>query len=314
MQGYSALRERAARIDLSSRGRLRATGEDRARLVHAMCTNHVQQLEPGQGCYAFFLNAQGRVLADAAVLALEDALLLDTEPETAASLAAHLDKYIIADDVAIEDIGASTAALGIEGPQAASVLEAAGAPVPSALFSHAAWGERRVVRSSVTGLPGFQVIAPLAQKDTLVTQIEAAGAAAADPEAVRTVRVESGKARYGEDISDRVLVHETQVLSAVHFSKGCYLGQEIVERVRSGGRVHRFLVPIRIEGEHAPARGAKITAGGREVGEVTSAVFSPALHQVAALGYVRRDEAGQAPLEVEGKPARIHAAAPLGAQ
>jgi len=314
MQGYEALRERAAWIDLSSRGRLRATGEDRVRLLHAMCTNHIEQLEPGQGCYAFFLNAQGRILADVVVLALDDALLLDTEPETAASVAAHLDKYIIADDVVIEDLGASTTAIGIESPQAASVLEAMGAPVTLAPFSHAAWGDRRVVRSSVTGLPGYQVIAPLAERDALVAQLEAAGAAAADPECVRTVRLECGKPRYGEDISDRYLVHETQVLSAVHFSKGCYIGQEIVERVRSRGGVHRFLVPLRIESDQAPAPGAKITAGGREAGEVTSAAYSPALREVAALGYVRRDEAGQAPLEVEGMPARIHAPAPLGAQ
>ena len=96
--GYRALREEAAWVDLSDRGKIRVTGEDRARLLHAMCTNHIEQLKPGQGCYAFFLNAQGRILADANILCFEDHLLLDTEPESRYGLYEHLDRYIIADD------------------------------------------------------------------------------------------------------------------------------------------------------------------------------------------------------------------------
>src|SRR5260370_5428033 len=99
--GYNALANGAAILDLSSRGRIRVTGEDRARLLHAMTTNHVQQLKPGEGLYAFFLNAQGRILADAYVLCFEDHLLLDTEPETRTVVYQHLDRYIIADDVTL---------------------------------------------------------------------------------------------------------------------------------------------------------------------------------------------------------------------
>src|SRR5579862_5268914 len=106
--GYQALRETAARIDLSSRGRIRVTGEDRARLLHAMTTNHVKDLAPGTGCYGFFLNAVGRVLADANILCFEDYLLLDSEPESRGFLMEHLDKYIIADDVVLEDITEAT--------------------------------------------------------------------------------------------------------------------------------------------------------------------------------------------------------------
>src|SRR5258708_26701328 len=116
--GYEALTHGAALVDLSSRGRIRVTGEDRARLLHAMTTNHVQQLKPGEGLYAFFLNAQGRILADACVLCFEDHLLLDTEPETRTVVYQHLDRYIIADDVTLEDVTDETFCLGIEGPRA----------------------------------------------------------------------------------------------------------------------------------------------------------------------------------------------------
>ena len=99
--GYQAIREAAAVLDLSGRGRIRATGEDRVRLLHAMSTNHIQQLGPHQGCYAFFLNSQGRILADAHILVLADSILLDTEPEIREKVYAHLDQYIIADDVTL---------------------------------------------------------------------------------------------------------------------------------------------------------------------------------------------------------------------
>jgi tRNA-modifying protein YgfZ len=290
MVGYEALRERAGWLDLSARGRIRATGEDRVRLLHAMTTNHIEQLKPGDGCYAFFLNAQGRILADTVLLALEDSLLLDTEPETRAGVYEHLDRYIIADDVTLEDVTDETVQIGIEGPGSEAILQALGAPAPAAPYSHDPWGSRRVVRFSTTGLTGFSIIAPAAEKDSLIRELEAAGAEPADAEAARVVRLELGRPRYGEDITDRYLPHETQVLSALHFSKGCYLGQEIVERVRSRGGVHRFLVPLEIEGRVAPDRGVPIATACKNVGEITSAAYSPARGKIVALGYVRLDE------------------------
>ncbi|MEK7404792.1 MAG: glycine cleavage T C-terminal barrel domain-containing protein, partial [Acidobacteriota bacterium] len=122
----------------------------------------------------------------------------------------------------------------------------------------------------------------------------------------RTVRLEFGRPRYGEDISDKYLPQETQLLHAVHFNKGCYLGQEIVERVRSRGMVHRLLVRLAIDAVEPPEAGTKITAGEREVGEITSAAFSPAAGKVLALGYVRLGEIGaDAPLAAGGHAAEI---------
>jgi len=301
MRGYQALHEGAASLDLTGRGQIRVTGEDRVRLLHAMTTNHIEQLQPGQGCYAFFLNAQGRILADVNLLCFPDHLLLDTEPETRELVLKHLDKYIIADDVTLEDLTGRTSVVGVEGPQSGEILKTLGVPLPEAWGSHAGWGSRTVARLSSTGAPGFRIFAPLDEKPELWQQLESAGAVPAAPQAARTVRLELGRPRYGEDFSDKHLPQETQLLEALHFNKGCYLGQEIVERIRSRGLVHRLLLRLRVHAAEPPAAGAKILAGDKEAGEITSAAFSPALGKVVALGYLRREDIpSQAPLTAAG--------------
>jgi len=313
MTGYEALRRGAAWLDLTGRAHLRVTGEDRVRWLHAMVSNHVEQLRPGEGCYAFLLNAQGRILADAYVLSLPDCLFMDLEPEVRAAVLAHLDKHIIADDVTLEDLTGQTAVLGLEGPEAGRVLASLGAPQPEKPAAHAAWNQCRVARLSATGAPGFRLFAPREQRDHLVRRLEQAGAVAAAAEEARLARLENGRPRYGEDITDKHLPQETQLLEALHFAKGCYLGQEIVERIRARGMVHRFLVPLRIRAAAPPPPGSRILAGERDAGEITSAVFSPALGEVAALGYVRLpDLGGRQELEVCGRPAVIAARRPHG--
>jgi aminomethyltransferase len=283
MTGYDALRNRAAWLDLSARGKIKLTGEDRARLLHAMTTNHIQQLTPGSGCYAFFLNDKGRVLADANVLCRPDYFLLDVEPETRDPLYQHLDRFIIADDVTLEDATGATATIAVEGPQAARVLERAGAPVPEAEYSSVDWDQALVARLNSTGSAGFFIFAPAAEKLALIARLEAAAAEFADAEAARVVRLEHGKPRYGEDISERFLAQEANQPQALNFNKGCYLGQEIVERVRSRGQIHRVLKPLTLETKEPPAPGTKL----EDATEITSAAYSPAMDKVVALAYVR---------------------------
>jgi len=289
MNGYEALRTGAAWLDLSARGKIKLTGEDRARLLHAMTTNHIQQLIPGTGCYAFFLNDKGRILSDANILCRPDHFLLDLERETREKIYVHLDHYIIADDVTLEDATAETATIALEGPKSGDVLRAAGAPTPAADYATAEWGTRLVARLSTTGSPGFFIFAPAGEKEKLLAEIEAAGAVAADAEAFRVVRLERGRARYGEDLSERFLAQEANQPHALHFSKGCYLGQEIVERVRSRGQVHRLLMPLQLDTKEPPAAGTKLQAGDANVAEITSAAYSPALDKVVALAYVRTE-------------------------
>jgi folate-binding protein YgfZ len=300
-KAYTALRESAAWRDVSDRGRIAVRGEDRARLLHAMTTNHVEQLTPGTGCYAFFLNAQGRILADVNILCFEDHILLDTEPETRTKIYEHLDRYIIADDVTLDDVTDQTAVIAIEGPQSQAVLERLGAPVPEQPEAHLAWdgagywNGATVARLNTAGGSGFFVITSAAahdslEADSLEAQLAAAGIPEAQPQDVRTVRIENGRPRYGEEITERYLVQETGQLQAVNFTKGCYLGQEIVERVRSRAQIHRGLRRLEIDTNQPPASGTKLKSGGADAsdaGEIASAAFSPALGKTVALAYVR---------------------------
>ncbi len=254
MNGYESLTTAAARVDLTGRGLIRVTGEDRARLIHAMCTNHVQGLTPGQYCHAFFLNAQGRILADAWIICQPDALLLDTEPEMREKLLAHLDKYIIADDVTLEDVSGQMAINAAEGPLAE------------------AWPGALPI--SATGGQGWRGYGSGPTSDLPL----------ATAEDLEIVRLENGHPRYGVDILETHLVQETGQMGSVSFNKGCYLGQEIVERVRSRGAVHKHLRRLKIAGDTVPAPG-ELFAGDAKAGLLTSAVLSPRWGLVG-LGYV----------------------------
>jgi aminomethyltransferase len=284
---YEALRQRAAWIDLTGRGKIRATGEDRVRLLHAMTTNHVEQLQPGKGCYAFFLTAQGKIIADVNIFCMPDYLLLDTEPETKQRVYEHLDKYIIADDVTLHDFTAETATINVEGPQAESLLREIGVPVAHAACYIAEWGRGQVAHVSYTGGPGYSMFLPRDEKSGFIEKLTKSGIPEAEPGTADVVRLENGRPRYGVDISEAQIPQETQQMQALHFSKGCYLGQEIVERVRARGHVNRQLTPIQMENGNVPGSGTKVEIDGKEVGEITSAVYSPGLGKVVGFAMLR---------------------------
>ena len=295
-EGYQALRANAAWLDLSARGKIRVSGDDRARLLHAMTTNHVQQLKPGDGCYAFFLNAQGRILGDVNLFCFEDHFLLDTEPETRHKLFEHLDRYIIADDVTLVDDTDRIATISLEGPDAAEILSKLAAPVPETLYSTATWGEPAMPLSTIahvdsTGSGGFFIFTSIDDKSRVIELLEGAGAIPATAHDAAIVRLENGRPRYGEEITERFLVQETGQLQAVHFTKGCYLGQEIVERVRSRAQIHRVLRHLVIDSSEVPPAGTKLKLSlandAADAGEIVSAALSPALGKVVAMAYVR---------------------------
>jgi folate-binding protein YgfZ len=305
--GYSALVHGAGMVDLSARGRIRVTGEDRARLLHAMCTNNVRDMKPGEGLCAFFLNAQGRIQADAYILCFDDHLLLDTEPETRVPLAEHLDKFIIADDVTLEDVTADTLCLGLEGPRVTEIAGDAGLPAPNHHGSHTDWADATVAAISSTGPQGVRIYAAASRRDEIVQALEGAGAIAVSGQEAEAARIRAFRPRYGVDITDASLPQETQQMHALHFQKGCYLGQEIVERIRSRGHVNKNLMGFRLEGSTVPAAGSSLFAGGKEVGEVTSAAESPE-GAVYGLAYVRvpYNKPG-AMAGIDGRPAELFA-------
>ena len=270
-EGYEALRAGAAWLDLSARGRITARGRDRVRLLHNLTSNDVKKMTPGAGCYAFLLNPQGRIQADLYLLCFADHFLIDTEPDLREKVLNLIRRYIISDQVELEDVTSQTAAIGVEGPLAESLQPPDGCT--KAPFS-------------LTGQPGYRIYCAAGEMTKIVGQLEAAGARPATSEDARVVRIENGKPRYGEDIRETSLPQETQQMHAVSFTKGCYVGQEIVERIRTQGHVNKKLVRLEIEGLEPAVPGARLMVDGKEA-EVTSSVYSPHFGKAIALAYVR---------------------------
>ncbi len=310
----AALHQAAGVYDLGWRARLRITGEDRVRWLNGMVTNTVKDLAPGQLNYTFLLNAQGRIQGDGTVYALPRSLLLATDCEQAPLIAAHLDRFIIMDDVELAAEDAETA-LGIAGPAAPEVLRGLGFDTPPAV-------ERFLEHEGmllVQELPGqFALWLQPAAVQSTWERLLAAGAVACGLEAVEALRILSGIPRYGADIHDKSLAQETGQTRALNFNKGCYLGQEIVERIRSRATVHRGLRSFMLTGTAPPAGTALYAADKPEtqVGEFTSiaSVALPgALSEpggIYALGTVRSEAAG-APLLYAGGTAQTLERAPL---
>ncbi|MGA1995463.1 MAG: glycine cleavage T C-terminal barrel domain-containing protein [Bryobacteraceae bacterium] len=294
--GYEALASGAAWIDLTGRGRVRVRGRDRARLLHNISSNDIKKLAPGSACYAFLLSPQGRIQADFELLCRDDHFLIDTEPNLREKVMAHILRYKVADQVELEDATASTVALGIEGP---------GTEGPGAEAIRAAVADGTVAPFRLTGQPGFRVYGNREAAAEWIRRLEKAGVVQASAEDARRVRIENGKPRYGEDIRDITLPQESRQMHAVSFQKGCYIGQEIVERIRAQGRVNRELASLEIEGEAEVPPASKVIAGEKEAGEVTSSVYSPRARQVVAMAYLRAEyfEPGTA-LSVLGRTAR----------
>lgn len=295
-------------FDLAFRSALCFRGDDRQTFLHNLLSNDVASLRPGQGCHAALLTQQSRVVADAFVFCRAQSVRMELDRALAERSRAHLEKYLVADDVEIEDLGATEAAIGVFGPRAAEVLAAAGAALPSERFAHLdgaiggvpVW----IARTDASGDLGYEIVTVPERAAELLDRLLAAGepfgAGLGGMRALDVLRLEAGIPWPGIDFDDQHLVLEAGLEHAIHFQKGCYLGQEIVERASARGQVNRRLVGLRLSGTEAPARGAAITSGTVRRGEVTSAVFSFHDRAPIALGYLRREAAnpGQR-LEVE---------------
>jgi folate-binding protein YgfZ len=286
--GYQALRASAAWFDISDRTRLRLTGADRIRLLHALATNAIEGLAPGAHTETFFLTPQGRIVSRCRVYVDADSVLLESEAASRQPLLDYLDHYIIMDDVTVADETGSTIAIAIEGP-AADRLDL---------------GIGKVYPSSLTGLSGLWIEADEARRGELLAQLSAAGIARAEAADWEAVRVENRVPVHGKDYGQTNIPHETQLLDVVSFSKGCYVGQEIVERVNSQGQVNRLLTPVEVEAGEIPDT-AELLMADRVIGKLSSAVVSPQSGQVVGFAIVRREAlAAGATLTVGGKIAR----------
>jgi folate-binding protein YgfZ len=293
---FEALLSDCGVYSLENRAQITITGGDRTRWLNGMATNNIRDLQPGHGVYAFLLNPQGRILGDLHAYNRGKLLLAETDRAQVKTLLATFDHYIIMDDVEVTDISDKQRLIGAAGPKSRQVLREAGLEIPVLAplqFVDVTWqgAQLTVARGDNSSIETYEVWASAEQplEDALVK----AGGTRVSPEALELLRIASGIPRYGQDIHERDLPQETGQDRALHFSKGCYIGQEIVERIRSRGAVHRNFTGFQVQGK-LPATGTKIQSGGKEVGEITSAalLLMSTGDLPAALGYLRREAAG----------------------
>jgi folate-binding protein YgfZ len=307
--------------DLGFRARLSLTGGDRVRWMNGMVTNNIRDLAPAHGLYAFLLNPQGRILGDMTVYNQDESLTVETDHSQIEKIVATFDHYIIMDDVEVTNISQQQTTLGVAGPKSRALLNAVGIEVPELQPLQMAQPrcncdcgciECTVVRGENIEQESYELW--LAPKDLLKTwqALISAGATPEGSEALEMQRIAAGIPLYGVDIRERDLPQETEQLRALNFNKGCYVGQEIVERIRSRGNVHRKFTGFLAEGAAPITPGEKVTAGNsvgdqkqgqkedqkedqkddqKEVGELTSVAVLPAPsgERTIALGYIRRE-------------------------
>ena len=290
-------------VDRSSRGRITLKGSDRARFLHGLLTNDIASVTPGTGTYAAYLTPQGRMISDMRVVETGDAMVLDVESSVVDALARKLDSLVFSEDVTIENATAALKAIGLHGDSAPAFLDQMATPSPSTLArqfdnlqtSIAGCGAV-IIRDDYLGLTGFDIDVAAHDARRVTAAALQRGAILADETTAEALRVEAGRPRFGVDMDTETIPLEAGLQDrAISFTKGCYVGQEVIIRVmhRGQGRVARRLVRLALGGRAIPARGDAIFAGGTRVGEITSAARSPKTGAPIAMGYVHRDQAVQ---------------------
>lgn len=300
---YKAARDAAAVTELVSYGIVKVTGSDRIEWLQGMISNDVEKLPHGKGCYAAHLTPQGKIVAHMDVFKDQDALWLSLERASVPSLMAALDKLLIMEDVQLVDVSDEYSIIGLFGPRASTALAdwLGASPELHGLYSHQRVDDARIVDSIL----GYEVWIRRSNTDQVLRFFAGHGVTAVDHGTWDVLRTEAGIPVYGIDIDETTTLPELGQ-SAINYEKGCYIGQEVVAKVKYIGHVNRRFVGLRIEGTTSPEPKAAIRKGGRDVGYVTTALFSPALNQTIALGFVNRSAAApETEVEVGSGTARI---------
>ena len=293
---FRALLEGCAIVDMNWQTKVVLTGEDRVRWLNGMVTNNVRDLGLGHGNYSFLLNAQGKIQGDLVSYNRGDYLLVTTDREQAPAIIAIFDHYIIMDDVEVSDISDKLATIGVFGPKAQEMLSKAGIDVaqlqPGQVID-AVWRGIGIsaARSAQPPMNGYEIWLSAENADQVWDALHSAGAVPAGSDALELYRMVRGVPRFGVDLRERDLPQETGQRYALNFAKGCYIGQEIVERIRSRAILHRSFVGFEVEGD-PPEPGTKVRVNDKNAGEMTSSArvpFPRGGERTLALGYTHRE-------------------------
>jgi folate-binding protein YgfZ len=299
---YEAVRAGGAGlIDLSSRGRVRVSGTEAVPFLNGLITNDMKTLAEYHWMPAAFPNVQGRLIASVRVVRLKDegtgkndspTFLLDTETATHAAVLKNIERFTLAGDFHVTDITDQTALISVQGSKAVDTVRAVLGDAAASLEPNelCAANEVTVIRASHTGEIGFDLMVNAKQATKLWEGLQAAGAQPVGYEALEILRIEAGLPRYGVDMDETNVVTETGLDDAVSYTKGCYVGQEIIARIKYRGHVAKRLSGLLFdEGEKAEAGATITSADGKEIGRITSVAYSPQLRRTIALGYLKFD-------------------------
>ena len=289
---YRAASEAVAIFDRSHRARLEAVGKDGESFLHNMLSVSIKKLGPQSGTPATFLTRKGKLVSDMMVYRDGERFVLEAEALAAESLKQGLSRYIISEDITLSLL--DEAAFSLEGADSAALVSTLTGCAASELENLPHLGFRTVGSARVTAIrnapsPRFDVAAPPEEAVSRAEKALGEGAVIGSPELAEVRRIETGQPRFGIDMDDTHMPLEAGLKNAIHFDKGCYIGQEYVVRLAHRGHLNRKLVGLRIDGDEPVAKGAPITADGKEAGELKSVAFSPDFAAVLALAYIKRD-------------------------
>jgi folate-binding protein YgfZ len=294
---YAVVRRQVGFLDRGDFGVLELTGRDRASFLHALVSNEIKALGPGQGCAATLLDVHGKVQVLLFVWVADDRIFVVTPPAMGAKTAEALDHYLFSEKVAIEDVSREKALFVLAGPLARETCERlAGARSPESPWSHvvAKLGEtpvRLVSGGRETGEAEVWIMCALADAAKVREALAGADVRSIGPEAFESLRIEAGTPLFGHDVDESVLLPEIPFENLLSHTKGCYPGQEVVVRIRDRGHVNRMLRGLVLDGDQVPAQGAEVVVDDATIGKVTSATRSFGLARPIALGFVRRQHA-----------------------
>ena len=289
------LREAAGLVDRSDRGILAVVGPEAKSYLHGMVTNEVKGLSPGRGAAVAVITAKGKMLADGRVLCTgAEEVLLDVPGEALEAVHAHLDMFLISEDCVLRDATPEWALFGVYGPKAGPALVAAAGPLPALDLHHQApatlaGAPVRVIAAAPEGVEGFDVLAPAASAEAVVRvlleAVRGVGGGMVGDRALDALRIERFVPRFGRDMTGDTIPLEANLDHAISYSKGCYIGQEVIARATYRGAVNKRLARLRVPA--GTAEGTRLVSGDKAVGTVTSVLERDG--GAVALGYVRRD-------------------------
>lgn len=298
---YEAARNAVGLLNLSERGRIEVRGKNRVQFLHGLVSNDVKILKDGDGTYAAFLNATGRIHSDCFIYADGERFLIDTPASTRLWVYQSLAKFIPTGGFDVVDVTEQTALLSLQGPRSTELLAALGVTeeLSGLRCRHIELAGFDVLLSGIsrTAEAGYDLMVSLEGKESLRQILVGAGATEVGAQTLEVLRIEAGIPEYGRDMDETIILLEAGLESAVSYKKGCYLGQETIAKIHHRGhdQTAKKLMGLLLEGEVVPEPGSKVFNGaGKEIGHITSSCYSPALARPIALAYLRRNnfEAG----------------------